>query len=196
MEIKERFHINWNSHAVFQWRSGTLKMLGKRSILICSNQYLLQKELQHLRTVFMKINDCPANTVNDIIKKELQKENVDIANEPKANTTDNNETKIQLLFPISGKEGVSQRKLYHQKWRHALYNEDIKLSTKFQMKNRTKFERSHNTVYFSHHPKLTCNEAYEGEMDRSINECIFDHNKRGKDTHLLKHATKLRTDNY
>ena len=188
MEIKERFHINWNSHTVSQWRSGTLKTLGKRLILICSNQYLLRKELQHLKTVFMKINDCPAN---DIIKKELQKENVDIANESKANTTDNNETKIQLLFPISGKEGVSQRKVYHQTWRHALYNEDIKLSTKFPMKNRTKFERSHNTVYFSYRPKVTCNEAYEGEMDRSINECTFDHKKRGKDTHLLKHATTL-----
>ena len=78
----------------------------------------------------MKINDCPAN---DIIKKELQEENVDIANESKANTTDNNETKIQLLFPISGKEGVSQRKVYHQTWRHALYNEDIKLSTKLSL---------------------------------------------------------------
>lgn len=96
-----------NSHAPFQWKSGILKKkLLERSLLIYSNQYLLGKELDHLRTVFIKTKDYPAKTVDYVIKNELQRENVDIANEPKANNTDNKKTKIQLFLPFSGKQRV------------------------------------------------------------------------------------------
>ena len=86
--------MNWNSHAPMQWKIGTLKNLVKRSIIICSDQHLLQIELDHLRKVFVEINDYPSKTVENIIKNELEKENVDITNEPQTNTTDNSETKL------------------------------------------------------------------------------------------------------
>ena len=82
---------------------GTLKNLVKRSIIICSDQHLLQIELDHLRKVFVEINDYPSKTVENIIKNELEKENIDITNEPQTNTTDNSETKLQLFLPFSGK---------------------------------------------------------------------------------------------
>ena len=85
---------------------GTLKNLVKRSIIICSDQQLLQIELDHLRKVFVEINDYPSKTVENIIKNELEKENVDITNEPQTNTTDNSETKLQLFLPFSGKQGI------------------------------------------------------------------------------------------
>ena len=68
--------MNWNSHAPMQWKIGTLKNLVKRSIIICSDQHLLQIELDHLRKVFVEINDYPSKTVENIIKNELEKENV------------------------------------------------------------------------------------------------------------------------
>ena len=40
------------------------------------------------------------------IKTELKIENADIANESKANTIDNNKTKMQLFLPFSGKQEV------------------------------------------------------------------------------------------
>ena len=43
-------------------------------------------------------------------------------------------------------------------------------------------------VYFSCCPNVTCNEIYVGETDSRIKECIIDHNKRGKSSHLLKHT--------
>ena len=46
----------------------------------------------------MQINDYPSKTVENIIKNELDKENVDITNEPQTNTTENSETKLQLFF--------------------------------------------------------------------------------------------------
>ena len=63
--------------------------------------------------------------------------------------------------------------------------ECTKLSAQFPVKNRTKFKHRHNIVYFSRCPNVTCNETYVGETDRSINERLIDHNKRGKSSHLL-----------
>ena len=96
-------YMNWNSHVRMQWKIGTLKNLLKRSIIICSDQHLLQKELDYLRKVFVEINDYPFKTVENIIKNELQKENVNITNEPQTNTADNSKTKPQLFLPFWGK---------------------------------------------------------------------------------------------
>ena len=44
-ETNSDVYMNWNSHAPIQWEIGLLKNLVKRSIIICSDQHLLQKEL-------------------------------------------------------------------------------------------------------------------------------------------------------
>ena len=88
------------------WKIGTLKNSVKKSIIIGSDQHLLQIELAHLRKVFAEINDYPSKTVEDIIKNELEKENVDITNELQTNTTDNSEIKPQLFLPFSGTQGI------------------------------------------------------------------------------------------
>ena len=44
-ETSTDLYMNWNSHATFQWKSGASKNFGKRSILMCSDQYLLKKNL-------------------------------------------------------------------------------------------------------------------------------------------------------
>ena len=40
------------------------------------------KRLNYLRKAFVEINDYPSKTVENIIKNELEKENVNITNEP------------------------------------------------------------------------------------------------------------------
>ena len=56
------------------------------------------------------------------------------------------------------------------------------------MKDRTKFEHKRNMVYFRRCPIVICNETSVGETDRRIKGRIMDHNKKGKSSHLLKHA--------
>ena len=56
-----------------QWKIGTLKNLVKKSIIICSDQHLLQIELDHLRKVFVKINNYPSKTFQNTITNELEK---------------------------------------------------------------------------------------------------------------------------
>ena len=74
--------MNWNSHAPMQWKIGTLKNLVKRSIFICSGPHLLQKELEYLGKLFLEINNYLSKTVENIIKNELEKENINITNGP------------------------------------------------------------------------------------------------------------------
>ena len=61
-------YINWNSHSHIQWKRGSLKNLIQRLISICSNEKLLEDELNYLRNVFIKINDYPPKLVNSIKK--------------------------------------------------------------------------------------------------------------------------------
>lgn len=84
----------------------TLKILVKRLIFICSNQHLLQKEIDYLIHVSSKTNDSPSVRVENIIKNELQKANVNISNKPQVHTLDNNETKLQLSFLFSGMQST------------------------------------------------------------------------------------------
>ena len=72
--------MNWNSHAPMQWKIGTLKNLVKISTIICFDQHLLRIELDHFRKVFVEINDYPSKAVENIIKNELDRENVDNTN--------------------------------------------------------------------------------------------------------------------
>ena len=45
--------MNWDTLEPMQWKIGTLKNLVKKSLL-CSDQHLLQKEVDYLRKVFVK----------------------------------------------------------------------------------------------------------------------------------------------
>ena len=60
--------LNWESFAPGKWKQRTLKTLTKRAYDVCSNQELLQKELNYIEKVFRANNDYP----NWVIKKLLQ----------------------------------------------------------------------------------------------------------------------------
>ena len=64
-----------------------------------------------------------------------------------------------------------------------------KLSVKFQIKDKTKYQHKHDLVYYcSKCPEPTCNEDYLGETGRKIIERSADHCGKDKQSHLLSHA--------
>ena len=63
-----------------------------------------------------------------------------------------------------------------------------KLSSYFNDKHKTKFEHSHDVVYFGTCPETACNDNYVGEAKRRIFERVKDHNGTYFNSHLLKHA--------
>ena len=50
-------YLNWESFAPDKWKRGTLKTLTKRAYDVCSNQELLQKELNYIEKVFRANNN-------------------------------------------------------------------------------------------------------------------------------------------
>ena len=70
-------YINWHSNAPIQWKWGTLNNLTQRSVSICSNEKLLEDELNYLRNAFIKVNDYPLKLVNSIMKLEQEKNSCD-----------------------------------------------------------------------------------------------------------------------
>ena len=57
MEIK--VYINWKSLSPNNWKLGTLKTLVRCAYDVCSKDYYLGCELQHLKKVFYEQNDYP-----------------------------------------------------------------------------------------------------------------------------------------
>ena len=52
-------YLHWNLFAPESCKRGTLKTLLLHTHIVCSNQYLLEKEIKHLRHVFAKVNGYP-----------------------------------------------------------------------------------------------------------------------------------------
>ena len=66
--------------------------------------------------------------------------------------------------------------------------ESTKLSTKFNVKDKTEFYHQSNLVYYGKCPNQTCTEDYIRETERRIKERVIEHNKRDKNSHILKHS--------
>ena len=63
-----------------------------------------------------------------------------------------------------------------------------KLSTCFQMKDKSKFDHQHDLVYHAKCPSELCDKNYIGESGRRIAERVKDHNGRDYKSHILKHS--------
>ena len=63
-----------------------------------------------------------------------------------------------------------------------------KLSSRFQVKDQTKFEHRNDVVYCCKCPENDCDDFYIGETDRQISERIIDYNKRDENSYPLQYA--------
>ena len=69
----------------------------------------MEKEIDHLRTVFININDYPTRVVNNFVNNKLQKPNISnnaTNNKIEANINETKEEQIQLLLAFSRKQGT------------------------------------------------------------------------------------------
>ena len=63
-----------------------------------------------------------------------------------------------------------------------------KLSSQFNVKDRTKFGLKHGIIYFGKCPEENSINNYLGESARRISEQIIDHGDRDQKSHLFRHA--------
>ena len=101
-----------------------------------------------------------------------------------------------LLLPHQGHKGIILVKSLKRNLNKYLPNNvktqvtftGQKLSTQFNVKDRTKFEHKHDVIYFGKCPEQNCIDNCLGESARRISERIIDHGGRDQKSHLFRHA--------
>ena len=194
-------YMNWHSHAPLSWKIATLRSLIQRAVLISSTNESLNQELKHLTKVFIQINNYPSGMVKSIIGKEKRKtkETKTLPVEELNTTEDEELVNLNLNLPYAGEKGEKivtnlikciNKKVNKDRRRISIstvYN-SMKLSSKFILKDKTKFEHMHNVVYHARCPNKKCNSHYGGQTKCRIEKRAIQHRSTDRNSHLFKHA--------
>ena len=167
-------------------------MLIQRAYMICNQPYLLDCELQHISNVFVEVNGYPIEVVKRTmirVKRENEREvvqnNTEIASEqPK---------EVFVVLPYAGTKGeligreinTTLKSVFKDKIVTNAAYKAKKLSSCFNIKDRSPLIHQHNLVY--KYNCADCSSTYIGETARRLEERVLDHNKRDKNSHVLKH---------
>ena len=228
--------MNWNAFAPDTWEKGTLKALVERAYTVCSTKDFLDKKLKYLQKVFHENNNYPNYVIKQILQQsygEHREQKLDMANTNlKLNDVVekrkvNEENQHLLLVPYQGKKGDFVIKSMKKRMKTLLpsnirtkiaftgsklstcfqvkdktkfeHKSNIrtkiaftgsKLSTCFQVKDKTKFEHNRDIAYYGICPETDCSENYIGETARRISERVKDHTGKDVHSHLFKHEVE------
>ena len=141
-------YINWFSHSPNNWKVGTFTNLVRRAVTICSTEHLFMKEIDHLKYVFVKVNQYPYQVIENIIKKKFrnkERDNTILAIEVDDKIT-NDIHIVSMTLPYVGNIGETLVKKLKQDLKSKLpvtvktqitYTA-TKLGSAFQIKDQTK----------------------------------------------------------
>ena len=106
---------------------------------------------------------------------------------------------LTLTLPYAGNTGEKIVKQMQKYVRQSVNTENRKvtinamyrsrkLSTRFNIKDKTKLEHMHNIVYYVPCPNKKCKDDYTGETKRRIENRTDEHSKKDKNSHVLQHS--------
>ena len=197
-------YMNWHAHAPTTWKIATLRSLVTRALYISSTKNALEKEMSHLKKVFLEYNNFPRKLIESTIERESNKfhasdESQDVVEE----NADENVDEITLSLPYAGIKGEQ----IMGKLRKDIRNIDPaskskgkvrivytarRLSTKFPVKDKTPSEHLHNVVYHATCPNKKCSSQYTGETNCRLQKRVIQHNKKDEKSHILIHSKKTK----
>ena len=101
-----------------------------------------------------------------------------------------------LVLPYQGKKGdfiiISMEKRFRNLLPQCIIPavdfSGSKLSSKFQVEDRTIFSHSHDIIYHGDCPENGCPNNYIGETARRISERVLDHTGKDINSHFYKHS--------
>ena len=148
----------------------------------------MEKELTHIRTIFRNTNGYPNWIVNQVYEQIKVKQrdpvpNSKVSNENEAPQTSNqtivkkhDNKKFLLLVPYQGEKGEQVIKPVTKTVKRLLPSNikvqvpfaGNKLSSCFNINDKTKFEHRHDVIYLGACPETTCNDNYIGKAKRGI----------------------------
>ena len=166
-------YFHWNSILPNSWKVGTLKTLLLRASVVCSNEQLLNKEIEHLQNVFRHTNGYPKAVIQNVISKVKEQQSTQSVKIKESHQDDFSNSYL-LTLPYKGKRGEKtlpnitkeMNKIFLDKYKSTLVYTDTKLGSNFNIKDITKKEHKHDLVYSVKCPKETCNETYNGGTGR------------------------------
>ena len=174
------------------------KIIGSKSTLNLLNRRFIETESNHIQKVFLEINDFPLWVIKQIFAEEKQKykhQNIEDKDCNFINIESGNKRHL-LVLPYQGEQGSrlvkslkrSITRLLPEATQSEFGFTGSKLSTHFQIKDKTEFEHNNDVVHFGTCPENNCSDNYVGESARRISERIIDHSGRDQNSHLLKHS--------
>ena len=167
----------------------TLKSLVKRAVMVSSTAGALEKELEHLKKVFIELNDYPEKVVESTIKRELELSEETLEVEKKTGDEENERSSVivTLSLPYAGDKGEQiMRKMKkdidnigkkpNEERKIRIIYKAKKLGTKFPVKDQTPKEHLHNVVYHAKCPNKKCKSSYTGETRCRTEKRVIHHN--------------------
>ena len=97
-------YLHWESFTPEVWKRGTLKTLLFRVHTICTNKELLEKEVKHLKHVFIKANGFPPWIVSKVISRVENEVFTTQINQSIVNPELSNVKQLKLILPYKGKK--------------------------------------------------------------------------------------------
>ena len=177
-------YLSWNLFAPHSWEQGTLKTLTLHAYMICSTTALLDTELKYSEKIFVEKNNYPKWVIRQIIAQvkfvngsNLSPPTIKTIEVP-ANKNETVTKKHVLLLPYQGEIGIGLTKSLKRNLNKYLVNNvktqvtftGQKLSTQFNVEDRTEFEHKHDIIYLGKCPEQNCTDNYLGESARTISE--------------------------
>ena len=138
------------------WKRGALKTLLFRVHTVCSNKELLEKDVKHLKHIFITVNGFPPWFVSQTINHVENEISTTQINQSIVNTETLNAKQRKLIFPHKGKKGEHTfKKNVKRRITKLLTEQGVALVS---------------TVVCS---DANCNEKYNGERGRRLIERVY-----------------------
>ena len=147
-------YLHWNSISPNSCKVGILKTLLLRAFVICSNEQLLNKEIEHVRNVFHDTNGYPKAVIQNVLSKVKEEQSAQSVKITESHQDDVSKSYL-LTLPYKGKRGEKTlrtitkevKKILPDKHKAALVYTGTKLGSNFNIKDITMKEHKHDLVY-------------------------------------------------
>ena len=173
--------------------------------MVSSTQSAMEKEITHVKKVFIEYNDYPKKLVENIVENELKSnaEQKVVQQKKEEKNDETSSVSVTLSLPYAGIKGEQIMKKMKKSIENIRRNSNEertvrivytakKLGTKFTVKDKTPKEHLHNVVYYTKCPNKKCKSDYTGETRCRIQKRTIQHNRTDKKSHLLIHAKKTK----
>ena len=150
-----------------------MKTLLLRAFVVCSNEQLLNRAIEHFRNVFHHTNDYAKAVIQNVISKVKEEQSTRLVNITGSHQDDVSKSYL-LTLPFKGKRGGKKlrnitkdvNKILPNKHRTMLVYTGTKLVCKFNIKDITKKEHKYDLVYSVKCCEETCTKTCNGMPSR------------------------------